>query len=387
MDARRKTKRIMTIAVAAAVLLLGIASVVVLRSAAASPAEQADATAPEATPEAAQEAKKPDGPPPVPVSVEKATVGAVSSYITATANLVPENDVKVLAEAEGRVTELRVEEGDRVAKGQLLAALDRRDAEIAYEKAKLNEANARQAYERALQLTKEDLVTDQDFDRTETEFRLAEQGLAEAKWRLDKTEIRAPIAGRVTQRAITVGQHVAPGAELFQVTSFEPLIAKLYLPEQDVLGLREGREVSITLKADERVTFSGRIRQISPVVDPATGTVKVTVEAVRPPAQVRPGGFVTVEIVRATHDGAVLVPRQAVIRESQTAHLFVVNDGKAERRDLVLGLSENGHDEVLSGVAAGESVVVAGQGNLKSGAAVQVVAPESQPLPDVVASR
>jgi len=387
MDARRKTKRIMTIAVAAAVLLLGIASVVVLRSAAASPTEQADATAPEATPEAAQEAKKPDGPPPVPVSVEKAAVGAVSSYITATANLVPENDVKVLAEAEGRVTELRVEEGDRVAKGQLLAALDRRDAEIAYEKAKLNEANARQAYERALELTKEDLVTDQDFDRTETEFRLAEQGLAEAKWRLDKTEIRAPISGRVTQRAITVGQHVAPGAELFQVTSFEPLIAKLYLPEQDVLGLREGREVSITLKADERVTFSGRIRQISPVVDPATGTVKVTVEAVRPPAQVRPGGFVTVEIVRATHDGAVLVPRQAVIRESQTAHLFVVNDGKAERRDLVLGLSENGHDEVLSGVTAGESVVVAGQGNLKSGAAVQVVAPESQPLPDVVASR
>jgi len=386
-NATRKRKRIITIAAAFAALLLGGASVWVLRSASAGQAPEAAAAAPEATPQPEKDAKQPEGPPPVPVSVEKATLGAVSSYITATANLVPENDVKVLAEAEGRVTELKVEEGERVAKGQLLAALDRRDAEIAYEKAKLNEANARQAYERALQLTKEDLVTDQDFDRTETEFRLAEQSLAEAKWRLDKTEIRAPIAGRVTQRAITVGQHVAPGAELFQVTSFEPLIARLYLPEQDVLGLREGREVRITLKADEQVKFTGRIRQISPVVDPATGTVKVTVEAVRPPAQVRPGGFVTVEIVRATHDGAVLVPRQAVIRESQTAHLFVVTDGKAERRDLVIGLSENCHDEVLSGVVAGEKVVVAGQGNLRSGAAVQVIEPESTSRPDVVASR
>jgi len=397
MGKRLSGKKTLIVLLGAAAVIVAVASLYVIRSAAARPAQatSAAATPASATPVAGdQKAEKPssddkkaNAKPPTPVSVEEASVGSVSSYITTTANLIPENEVKVLAEAEGRVTTLKVEEGDRVSRGQLLATLDRRDAEIAYEKAKLREANTRQAYERAVELTKEDLVTEQDFESTTTDFHLAEQELAEAKWRLDKTEIRAPFDGRLTMRNVTVGQHVAPGAELFQVTSFEPLIARIYLPEQDVMDLREGREVRITLKADERVRFSGRIRQIAPTVDPATGTVKVTVEAVRPPQAVRPGSFVTIEVVRATHDNAVLVPRQAIIREMQTAHLFVVKDDVAERRQVVLGIAEGDVEEVLKGVKAGEQVVVAGQGNLRQGGAVTLVAAASDGTPtDVIAA-
>jgi membrane fusion protein (multidrug efflux system) len=382
-------KRTLIALLGAAAVIVTIVSLYVLRSAAARPTPATAATSPSAaaTPAPAADDKTGKSPkdasakPPTPVSVENAAVGSVSSYITTTANLIPENEVKVLAEADGRVTTLTVEEGDCVKRAQLLATLDRRDAEIAYEKAKLREANTRQAYERAVQLTKENLVTEQDFDRTTTDFRLAEQELAEAKWRLDKTEIRAPFDGRVTQRNITVGQHVAPGAELFQVTAFEPLIARIYLPEQDVMDLKEGREVRITLKADEGVRFVGRIRQIAPTVDPSTGTVKVTVEAVRPPDVVRPGSFVTIEIVRATHDNAVLVPRRSIIREMQTAHLFVVKDDVAERRDVILGIADGAVEEVLAGVTAGEQVVVAGQGNLRNGAAVTLITAESDDRP------
>jgi membrane fusion protein (multidrug efflux system) len=309
----------------------------------------------------------------VPVSVAAIAVGTVSSYITSTANLVPENEVKVLAEAEGRVAELLVEEGHRVAKGQLLAALVRDEEEIALKKAQLRSTNARLAHERGVKVVDQDLMSREAFDKVVMEKEIAEQELAEAQWRLEKTAIRAPFAGRITVRDIKLGQHIRPGDTLFTVSDFDPLIARIFLPEKDLFGLKEGREVRITLKANEETRFRGRIRQISPVVDTATGTVKVTVEAVAPPAEVRPGGFVTIDIVRETRPKAVLVPREAVIRELQDAYVFVANGEVAEKRPVALGLEEAGVVEAVSGVKAGEQVIVAGQGGLKNGSPIKII--------------
>ena len=318
---------------------------------------------------------------PVPVSVSPIALGAVSSYITTTANLVPENEVKVLAEAEGRVDQVLVEEGDRVGRGQILAQLVKDDADITFKKAHLRSESARLAHERAVKVVDENLMSREAFDKVTLENEVAQQELAEAQWRLDKTTIRAPFGGRVTERVVKPGQHVRPGDALFTVSDFDPLIARIYLPEKDVIGLQEGREVRITLKASDDTRFAGRIRQISPVVDPATGTVKVTVEAAARPAIVRPGAFVTIEIVREVHARAVLLPREAVIRELQDSYVFVVRGDVAERREVSLGLEEGGRIEALSGVTAGEQVIVAGQGGLKPGSPVKVIAaPEASDL-------
>lgn len=312
---------------------------------------------------------------PVPVSVTSVATGAVSSYVTSTANLVPENEVKVLAETEGRVAELRVEEGDRIGRGQALASLVRDDAEITHRKAELKAANARLAHERANKMLADNLTSRETYDKTAMENDIAQQELAEAKWRLDKTTIRSPFGGRVTERYVKLGQHVRPGDALFTVSDFDPLIARIYLPEKDVLGLREGRDVRITLKASDSTRFRGKIRQISPVVDTATGTVKLTIEATAPPPEVRPGAFVTIDIVRETHPTALLVPRQAVIRELQDAYVFVARDGVAEKRAVSLGLEEAGVVEALSGVRHGDQVIVAGQGGLKEGTPIKVIPP------------
>ncbi len=202
---------------------------------------------------------------------------------------------------------------------------------------------------------------------------IADQELAEAEWRLEKTEVRAPWAGVVTERLAQPGQHVRPGDQLFTVADFAPLVARIYLPEKDVLSLEEGRAVELSLKADESIVFPGRIRQISPVVDTATGTVKVTVEATRVPPSVRPGAFVAVDVVREAHPAALVLPREAVVRELQKAFVFVAEDGTAAKRAVTLGLEEDGKVEITSGVGAGEAVIVAGQGGLKDGSAVEVI--------------
>ena len=313
---------------------------------------------------------------PVPVEVAGIEAGTVSAYISSTANLVAEFEVKVLSEVEGRVLTLQAEEGDMVRKGQVLATLVPDDEQISVKKAELKASNARLAYERAKDLVEKELISREEYDKLEIDYGIAEQEMAEAEWALAKTTIRAPFTGRVTERLTQAGQHVQVGDELFQVTDFDPLITRIYLPERDVIGLAEGREVKIRLNAAQEVTFAGRIRQISPVVDTATGTVKITVEAREAPAGVRPGSFVTVDIIRETRDATLLVPREAVLRELQKAHVFVATDDVAEKRTVTLGLEEGDYIEALSGVAEGETVIVAGQGGLRDGSPVKILLDE-----------
>jgi membrane fusion protein (multidrug efflux system) len=310
---------------------------------------------------------------PVPVSVASAAVAPISSYTSSTANLLAENEVKVLAEADGRIAQLLVDEGTRVSRGQVLAAINPEDARIAMTKAQVRTTNARAAYNRAREMHDKQLISQGDFDKTMMEKEVAESELAEAEWRLGKTTIRAPFSGVVTQRKVTLGQHVRPGEELFTVTDFDPLVANIYLPEKDVFGLTPGRQVRITLKAAQEVQFPGKIRYISPVVDTSSGTVKVTVEAVQPPVTVRPGGFVTIDIVRETRENALVIPREAVLRELQAAHVFVAEGDVAKKRSVALGLEEGGRVEVHSGLKAGEKVVVSGQGGLRDGAKIKIL--------------
>jgi membrane fusion protein (multidrug efflux system) len=310
---------------------------------------------------------------PVPVEVAEIMAGDIASYISATANLVAEDQVKVLSEAEGRVERLNVEEGDLVKKGQVLAVLVQDEARIAKSKVELKSSNTSAALLRAQDSFEQGLISSEAFDKLKMDHEIAMQEVAEAEWRLAKTVIRAPFTSRITERFITVGQHLRPGDELFTVADYDPLVARIYLPERDVYELEEGREVRITPAAGTELSFTGRIRQIAPVVDTATGTVKVTVEAVNAPAGVRPGAFVAIDIVRERHAGALLLPSESVIRELRTAHVFITKDNVAVKRPVTLGIEEGELVEVLTGVAEGDAVVTAGQGGLDDGQRIKIL--------------
>ncbi len=372
----RRWLRVLTVVGGLALLALGVVAVMNLSAAKANGASADQAVSDSGQKVAKVGAKKgeeEEEKAPVPVAVSEIASGTVSAYITSTANLVAENQVKILSEVEGRVSQLFVEEGDFVKRGQLLATLANDDQKIAVKKAELKETNARLAFERGEDLIGKELISREEFDKFTMEHEIARQELAEAQWALEKTTVRSPFGGQISERMTQVGKHVRPGDEMFQVTDFDPLIARIFLPERDVIGLEVGRDVRIDLNAEAGTRFSGRIRQISPVVDTATGTVKVTIESNDPPDAVRPGSFVTVNIVRTTHEGALLLPREAVLRELQSAHVFLAADGQAVKRQIELGLEEGDFVEALSGVVAGEQVIVAGQGGLKDGSPVKIL--------------
>jgi membrane fusion protein (multidrug efflux system) len=311
---------------------------------------------------------------PAVVSAEAVAVGPISAYTTATANLVAEDEVKILAETEGKVVRLLVEEGDTVPRGGTLCLIDPADAALAVQKAELGVPYAQLTLDRAERMAAEKLISSQELDKARYERDVAAQTLAEARHRLRKTTVTAPFAGRVTVRKVQPGQNLKVGEELFTLADFEPLVARIFLPEREVLDLTVGQEVRLALRASGETRFAGRIRQISPVVDTASGTVKVTVEAVQPPAGVRPGAFVSVQVLRETRADALLVPRLAIVRELQEAYVFVAEGKTARKRVVELGLEEGDRIQVVKGLKAGEAVVTAGQGGLKDRSPITVAA-------------
>jgi membrane fusion protein (multidrug efflux system) len=309
---------------------------------------------------------------PAAVAVHAVETGAISAYTVATANLVAEDEVKVVAETDGKVQRLMVEEGDTVARGHTLVQIDPTDATLAVEKAQIALQNAGIGLTRGEGLSKANLISAQELDKLRFERDLAAHELSDARHRLRKTTAAAPFGGRITVRKVQTGQQVKPGDELFTLADFDPLVARIFLPEREVLDLQVGQAVRLALRAREETRFSGRIRQISPVVDTASGTVKVTVEAVRPPASVRPGAFVTVDVLRETRANVLLVPRPAVIRELQETFVFVAEGKVARKRVVNVGLEEGDRLEIRAGLKAGEQVITAGQGALKDQSPITV---------------
>lgn len=299
-------------------------------------------------------------------------VGALATYVEATANLVAEHTVSVVAETDGRVVRVGPEPGESVKQGAFLVALEAADARRREKTATIKLRAAKAMERRTASLAARDLVSTEEHDKAVDERDLAAQELDDARAAIGKARVRAPRGGRLTQRTAQVGQYVRTGDPLYEITDFTTLVADIHIPERDAMLLEVGRVVDVVLQADGDVKFQGQVQRIASVVDTASGTVEVRIVVQDAPDSVRSGSFVTVRMVRQRHDEAMLLPRDAVVVDSRGAHVFVVEDGVARRRVVQLGDTERGRVHVLEGLEPPEQVVLAGQGALEDGQAVDV---------------
>ncbi|MCS7312819.1 MAG: efflux RND transporter periplasmic adaptor subunit [Acidobacteria bacterium] len=308
-----------------------------------------------------------------PVQVAEVRRGPIRNFTRTTATLEPDRQVQVVSETEGLVLQVYVDEGDYVQEGQILASIDAEAKQLALERAVVRLKKAQKDLERKKAALATHIISQSEYDQAQYEADLAEAEKKAAEVELSRCTIRAPIAGIVTERWIEPGQRVQPRQSIFVLVDAEPLRARIYLPEKDIQGIRPNQVVDLALNAQEEVTFQGRIEKIHPVVDPQTGTVKITLIVLRPPPQVRPGSFVDVRVVTQRREAALLVPKRALIEEYGETYVFVVQDGRALRRKLQVGFADDQFVEALTGVEAGDRVVTAGQGSLRDGVSVEVV--------------
>jgi membrane fusion protein, multidrug efflux system len=291
-----------------------------------------------------------------------------------TATLDPDRQVTMISETNGIVTKINVDEGDHVSEGQLLATLSDREKQVKLQQASISVQNAKQELDRKTASFNSKIISESEYQKAKYDLQVATEAKNAAQVELDRSMIRAPFSGVITQRFIEKGANLNSQSQLFTIVDADPLEAKVYLPEKEILGIKTGQDVALALNAQKNVTFDGSIRQINPAVDPKTGTVKVTVEIAKAPDAVRPGSFVDVKLETQRHNNALLVPKKALMEEAGERFVFVINKDKAIRRTISVGFLDDQNAEILSGINSGESVVISGQGSLREGSKTEIVA-------------
>lgn len=317
------------------------------------------------------------------VEVAPVEVGNIARRVTVSGVVEPLRKVGINSQSSGALLAVLAEEGDYVSAGTVLARLDDRElkaqiasAEAAFEVAKAN-------FERAARLRERQVITAAEYDRDRAALAAAEAQLEQLRTRLDYTTVRAPISGLVTEKRVERGDIIGSQTRLFTLADVDTMVVRVQISELDVVHLSPGDPASVLLDAFPGQTIPGRIRRIFPSADPTTRLVPVEV-ALQLDGQpaARAGFLARVELALGTRENVLLVPASAIVGESGSSAVFVVEDGTAQRRTVRTGLDTEGRVEILTGISRGDPVVVAGTNGLRDGARVRVVGSSAAAMED-----
>jgi len=321
--------------------------------------------------------------PPVPVETGTPVRGDVLAVYSGTAPIEAFAEADVIAKVEGEIREVLVEEGDEVEKGQILARLDGDRLRL-----ELNESRARlrkmqRDFERNKDLREKGLLSEGDYEKLQYDLESLQASYNLASLELDYTQIRAPISGVISERFIKLGNTIRVNDPLYRVTSFDPLVAYLHVPEREYQQISADQPVAIDIDALADMEILAGVTRVSPIVDPETGTFKITIEIRDESRRIKPGMFGRMSIVYDRHENVLQVPRSAVMEEMGIESVYVVEDDKAVRRIVKTGYGENGMIEITDGLDDSDNVITVGQVGLKPDATVTII--NAPPAPEAVA--
>lgn len=318
----------------------------------------------------------------IPVKAEAAVRAEISKSVLKNTTLEAERWVEVRARRSGQVVSIHKEEGDPIERGDLIAELDSDDARLQVKQMEVAFLDAKRTFNRAEKIFKSNLMSEEQFEAAKTQQDRADAQLDQAKLNLSYTRITSPITGIVTLRSVEIGNVVTNNQVVFSVADFDPLLARIRVPEKEIGKIAVGQEARISVETETERTFAGRVKMISPVVDPESGTIKVTVEIPDRKSVLRPGMFAAVHIITETRKRALVIPKKALVLEGEGNQVFVFergeNGGKAQRKRVEIGFSDSDRLEVVSGLQEGDLVITVGQDGLRPGADVRIVGEAAQ---------
>jgi RND family efflux transporter MFP subunit len=316
----------------------------------------------------------PGGPRVAAVETGPVVLGTIRREVTVSGIIEPIRSVGVNAQIGGAVLSVHVEEGTEVQPGMVLARLDDREIAAQVASAEANFRVAEANFQRAERLRERQVITSAEYDRDRAAFEASRGQLEQLRTRLGYATVRAPVAGVVTEKLVEAGDIVAPQTRLFEIAEVSTMVVRVRVSELDVVRLKEGDAVAVVLDAFPDRKLRGRIRRIYPAADPATRLVPVEVALEGTDASVaRPGFLARATFTLEQLENVPLVPASAIIGAAGAEAVFVVEDGKAVRREVRTGMTSEGRVQILAGLAVGDTIVITGGNVLREGMAVRVV--------------
>jgi len=325
------------------------------------------------------------GPPPVTVEAAKVVTAAMPQTIIAVGSLRSDESITLRPESAGRISEITFQEGQRVAKGAPLVKLDPAIPQAEVAQARANLTLAKSKFDRAVDLAQRNYISGQAKDEAENNYKVAEASVQLAQAKLAKTDIRAPFSGIIGLRSVSVGDYVKEGADLVNLESIDPLKVDFRVPETYLRQIQVGQALQVTLDALPGKSFNGKVIAVNPLIDMAGRSVVIRAQVGNQDTTLRPGMFARVRLITKDQADALVVPEQALVPQGNEQYVFKVVDGKVARVKVETGQRRDSKVEVLSGLAAGDVVVTAGQLKIRDGAQVRVAGAEGGKPPAAAA--
>lgn len=313
---------------------------------------------------------RPGGPPAVLVEVGEARRGDVSVRFDVVGSAHANEAVTITSKVTGIVSRVVFAEGDRVKAGDPLVELDSREIQAELEGARAERDNAKRLFDRAVQLYESRSIARARVDDLQGDLTAAEARVRAAEARILDFTIRAPFAGRLGLRRLSVGALVSPGSEITTLDDTSRIKVDFRVPELALAHLSARQSVVARSAVYPDRAFEGRIATVDTRVDPVSRSIQVRTVFENPDDALRPGMFLTAELLATVRRDSVLVPEQAIVVSGDTQYVFVVSDGQTGRRDITTGEHVGGEIEVLTGLAGGEQVVVGGVQKVREGTRV-----------------
>jgi membrane fusion protein, multidrug efflux system len=327
----------------------------------------------------------------VPDRVTRVTVTSpqqrqINYVLTALGSVESIHDPTISAETSGQIVSIDTAEGDAVVAGQQLAGLDNtlHNIEAAKAEAELQRQsvvleNQRKEVARLQRLAKSQSVSQDQLEDQQAELSMLEakrnvarQERQRAQYMESKTRVVAPQAGQISRRHISLGDYVIPGTPLFDLVSVDRLRARLAFPERNASDISIGKEVQLVSPAAPDAVAVGEVTSINPQIRVLSRAIEVTVEFDNPGGWL-PGASVDATLVVKNKPDALTISPSSIVTRDDREVVFVVSNGEVETRPVVTGWAEVEWVEILSGLAAGDQVVVEGVGLISDGSLVEVV--------------
>lgn len=315
--------------------------------------------------------KKKDADDTVPVQVISPKKGDISSFLLFSSNIDTEKAADIYPMTTGIIEKILFDVGDEVKKGTVLAELDKREATINEKKSNSSFNQFKMEFKRKKELYNKSLISKETYEKAKFDMDQADLDWQQKKLLLSYTKITSPISGVVSKRHIKIGNKITTSQLAFSVIYTKEKIAVVNIPEQEKKQIFKKQMVFITAKD---ISLEGSIKNISPSIDPESGTFKVTVIVKDKKGLLSVGQYVNIKIVKKIHSNVILLSKEALIFEGGKVFVFTVDKENIVHKKMVgVGFDDGIKVEIAKGVLITDKLVTAGKSSLKNKTKVKII--------------
>jgi len=309
----------------------------------------------------------------IPVSVETIKKGILSENVIATGTLEASEVLTVVSETQGKIKAIFKKKGDKVSAGNVILKVDDEVISANVLTAEANYAQFEKDVERLTRLSEQNAVTKHDLEQATIGLKKAKADLITARKALDNTSIKAPISGYINNDFITVGQLLGGGSPVCEIVNNNKLKLNIKVAEKDVYKIALGETVTISLPVFPDKKFAGKITSIAEKADAAMKfNVEITISNNDKGIHLRSGLYAMAELPIKNLE-QLIMDKTGIVGSMENPVVFIAQNGKAVKRELIIGQSNDRQVEVLKGLSAGDQVVISGQLNLKNGDEINII--------------